>query len=345
MGTSTDKRDISIDIVKFFAMIGVLIIHSCSFDVPIASKDWCFSLFYRSAAAGSVPLFLMSSGALMLDSEREVPLKKLYFKNMLRLFVAMMVWGVAYKVYHLYDENLMSQANLLKSVKEVFFFNQEFHFYYIHMMFIVYMFLPVTRTFVKSASRKTLIYFLILWFGFGIMYPSVTGTPLLNMYSGMVTQYGINMTYASIGYGVLGYYLKKYPLKKISALTLVAAGFGTVFATTYIKSVQYGILYERSFEGTCIYVCILAIGVFSLFYGSALKFRWAKAVVVWGSKASFGIYLVHMLVMHLSKDAGLSVNMSSYIISIPVFAFIILAISAALYFILSLIPVVKKWLV
>ena len=339
------NRDISIDIIKFLAMIGVVMIHSCSFDVPIASPDWCFSLFYRSLTAASVPLFLMASGAVMLNSEKEVPLKKLYFKNMLRLFIAMMVWGVAYKIYHLYDENLMSSQNMIKAVKEVFFFNQEFHFYYIHMMFIVYMFLPVTRSFVNSASKNTVAYFLVLWFLFGCVYPSMMGTPLLNSYSGMVTQYGINMTYASIGYGVLGYYLRKYPLNKLTSLVLILAGISAIFATTYINSVKYGVLYERSFEGVNIYVCTLAIGVFSLFAGADLKKRPARAVVVWGSKASFGIYLVHMLVMHLSKDAGLSVGMASYIISVPLFAFTILAISALVYFILSIIPVLKKWIV
>lgn len=345
MNFSDSKRNVSIDLIKVFAIIGVVIIHTCTFDTPIASADWNFALFWRSISGASVPLFLMSSGAIMLEQSKDISFKKLYKKNILRIILSMFVWAAIYKIYHLNDAENLSFHTALDSFYEIIFFNHEFHFYYMHMIIIVYMFLPVTRTLVKHSGQKQLLYILFLWFAFAIIYPTIKRFYPFSFFEGMTTMWGINLTYASIGFGILGYYLKKYPLTKLYSLILAFSGFGLVFGLTFFKSFTSGILYEHFLAGNGLPVCIMAAGIFSFLVSVNLESTGICFVLTSLSKSSFCIYLVHMLVMYILKSNGINTSFAPKIISIPSVAVLNIAISYAVYFVLSKIPIVKNWLI
>ncbi|MBQ6894485.1 MAG: acyltransferase family protein [Clostridia bacterium] len=339
------KRDISIDLIKSIAIVFVVIIHSCTFSSPVLSLGWMSSLLWRLVSGSAVPLFLMASGAVMLSHERNLSYKKLYFKNILRIIIAMLFWGFAYKLYHLYDAGMVNGENILKALKELVFFNHEFHFYYMHMILIVYIFLPVTRTIAAASSKNGLLYFLILWFAFAIVYPTVWRYYPFNNFGGMTTMYGINLTYASIGYGVLGYYLRKYPVKRMYSAVLFASGFVLSFGLTCFKSAEADVLYEHFLAGNGVPVCLMAAGLFSFIASVEFKETPASKAISYISKSSFCIYLVHMLVMYVLKNNAVDTSFAPKIVSIPVYAFVILMISIAIYFVLSKIPLIKKWLI
>ena len=345
MQVNSLKRNISIDLVKAVAIVFVVAIHSCTFSFPVASKNWIISLFYRCLTGGAVPLFLMASGAVMLNPEKELSLKKLYFKNILRIVLAMLFWGFAYKLWHLYEMSAINPENILISLKELLYFNQEFHFYYMHMILIVYAFLPITKIIVNNSEKTGLLYFIVLWFALAIVYPTVWRYSPFNNFGGMTTMYGINLTYASIGYGVLGYYLLKYPFSKIMSIILFAIGFALTFGLTYYKSAGSDVLYEHFLAGNGVSVCLMACGLFSFFQRVNIKNKICVKSVSYISKASFCVYLVHMLVMYILKLNGINTALFSLVFSIPAYAFVILIISIIIYFVLSKIPFVKKWLI
>jgi len=339
------KRDISIDLVKLIAIIGVVIIHSCDFSLPVASIDWNLSLFWRTLSGASVPLFLMASGAVMLDCNKKITLKKLYLKNILRILVSMFFWGVLYKIFHLSQSNGLTLSTAINGVKEVLFFNQEFHFYYMHMILVVYAFLPITRLIVAHADQKTLRYLILLWFLFAIIYPTLKQFYPVNLFGGMTTMWSINLTYASIGYGILGYYLKKYPLSITKSIICFLSGVISMYTLTLFKSVCQGVLYEHFLSGNTFCAAFLAAGIFGFSRCIDISSINLKSFISWISKASFCVYLVHMFVMYFFKDNGFTVSFGSYIISIPVYAFLIIAVCLVIYYILSKIPLVRKWLV
>lgn len=345
MQTNSLKRNISIDLVKAVAIFFVVIIHSCNFSFPVASQNWMISLFYRSLTGGAVPLFLMASGAVMLNPEKEISLKKLYLKNILRIVLAMLFWGFAYKIWHLYEASAINSENILISLKELLYFNQEFHFYYMHIILIVYVFVPITKIIVKNSEKKQLEYLIILWTSFAIVYPTVWRYSPFTYFGGMTTMYGINLTYSAIGYGILGYYLLKYPFSKIASLVLFVSGFALIFGLTYYKSAGADVLYEHFLAGNGVPVCLMAVGLYSFFQRVNIRNKTCVILVSFCSKASFCIYLVHMLVMYILKLNGVNTDLAPLVITIPAYAFFIVLISAIIYFILSKIPVVKKWLI
>lgn len=341
------KRDYSIDLLKSIAIIGVIVIHTCSYNYEIASLNWTSSVFWGSVVRASVPIFFMCSGALFLSPDQPFSIKKLFSKSLPRIIVAMLVWALFYKVFHLAVGGSLTLAHLIQELKEVLLFNQEFHLYYLQILVLVYLFLPISRVLTQNSSKKELQYLLLLWFAFGIIYPTVISFWPFNLLSGIAIQYKINMTFAAIGYGILGFYLKQYPLNNRKWYWILSlGGFLFIFLGTYYMSAKNGLFYTGFLEGMSLGVALLAAGIFGL--GSSvttLDNELFRKSIVFISKASFCIFLSHVFFIYLLPHTGLSTSILPTIISIPLITLLIFTCSLLLYPILACIPVVNKWLI
>jgi surface polysaccharide O-acyltransferase-like enzyme len=181
------SRKLDIDLLKTLAIFGVIVIHTFTAGgYALGTASWYEAVFWGVLVRGSVPIFFMCSGALLLDPEKKLPLRRLYLHNILKIVLAMLVWGMLYKVYHGMAHQTLSFAYLWQSLKEVLLFNQEFHLYYLQITLLVYAFLPLTRQLCRSSERQ-LAYALLLWFLFGIVWPTalsfwpftlIEGTPV-----------------------------------------------------------------------------------------------------------------------------------------------------------------------
>ena len=341
------KRNITVDIIKTIAIFGVVMIHTVAgvlTNSSIGGADFNFGLFWGTLVRGSVPLFFMCSGALLLDPGKELTLKKLYLHNIARIVAAMLVWATVYKIYHLYEAGDLGAAAVFDAVKHVLVFDQEFHFYYLHIILVFYVFLPITRFITAKADKKLIEYILAVWFLLGIVYPTLMPYYPLKLFGGITGQWMINLTYASLGYGISGYYLTKYPLKLKTALIMFFAGFLFIFAGTFYMSAKNGALYENFLQGTSIGVAVMSAGIFSL-SGHIKPGKAGEKAAVYISKASFSIYLSHLLVLYILKDHGITADILPAALSVPLLAALITAVCLSLYFILSRIPVLKKWII
>ncbi len=341
------KRNTTIDIIKLIAIFGVAVIHIGSrilTQIPIGSIEWSCGLFWGSLFRASVPLFLMCSGALMLNPNKKLSLKKLYFHNIARILAAMLFWGFMYKVYHLLAGNNFTLNNLIYDVKRLLLFDQEFHFYYIHIILLVYVLLPITRLIAEKADKKLLLYTLFVWFLGGIIYPTAINYYPFNLLSGMTGQWLINMTYASVGYGLVGYYLTVYPLSFKKSLMIFIGGFLIVFLSTFGLSVKAGSLNEMFLQGTSVGVCIMAIGIFSLarYIKPGDKM---KKCISYISDASFCIYLTHMFVLYIMEKFGVTAFILPSAVSIPLLAIATICVCTGVYTVISKIPVINKWII
>lgn len=341
-----EQRDNSIDAVKAFAIIGVICIHVSSggYNTTFASWPWYCTLFYGCVARASVPLFFMCSGALLLDPRRSFSSKKFFSKNFVRIIVAMLVWAITYKAYHIFVGQQYSWQIVLQSLKEVLLFQQEFHLYYLHIILLVYLFLPIIRVFTQNASKKQFAYLLSLWFVFGILYPTVISFWPFSLLSGIPLQYKINMAYASIGYCVLGYFLTNYRnVRRFIFPLLWSIGFLLIFVGTSIISVTQGSLNTSFLEGMSLGVAIMTAGIWGTIRMIELPY-WLKLLSYKISNASFGIYLSHMFYVYFFNHFGFSTAVLP-IISIPTETLLVFICSYITYCILDRIPIVNKYLI
>lgn len=341
-----NKRDPGLDAVRAIAILMVVTIHvtSPALSSEVGTGSWWTALFWGSLVRPAVPLFFMCSGALLLS--RDIPLKRLYGRNFLRIVILMLFWALVAQLYRLLAAGF-SPAGLWEAVKNVLLFRHESHFYFLHLLLLVYAFLPIARVFVRSADRKSMLYALGFWFVTGILLPLLRYFPPFSLMYPLEGWYMLNMAYSSIGYALLGYCLRQYGhrlRRRWYALSLIA-GAVLIFAGTGIMSLRAGSLVEIFLEGWSVCAMLIAFGLFGLMLSVR---NWKTALVRFTgrlSRASLCIYLIHGVFLEVLEKMGLTANSFLPLISVPVIVIIIVALNWLVYEVLCRIPIVNRWLV
>ena len=290
-------RDSSIDLLKAMAVMGVVVIHTTAgrLTTQIGSLPWYAALLGNALCRAAVPVFLMCSGMLFFDPERELTIRRLFTRYIPRILSVLCLWSLIYRLSHTAG-----------------------HLYYLQILLLFYTSVPLVRVFVRHASRKELWYALGFWFLLGILLPTVKRVfPM----GGIPGQWAMNMTYAAIGYGLLGYALKRKPLKY--GVLLFSAGLVLTFGLTVYCSLRKQLLCTTFLEGMSVGPALMAAGITSALSGVSRVPRFFSCV----SEHSLGIFLVH--VFFLGRVDGVLVFVCSYLAAV----------------LLSKIPYAKRWLI
>ncbi len=355
--TETGGRILYPDMLKFFAIVGVLIIHISAVGFGgyrVLSANWYICVLWGSAVRWSVPVFFMCSGIFFLDGERSFPLRRMYTKYILRLAAALIFWACLYELRDLiagYLHNGVWEFSLIKrAVRNLATGSTHFHLYFLYIMILIYALVPLMRVFVLSADKRTTQYFLVVWFALADVLPMLRHFYPFRLLKGIPAQYAVNLTYAMLGYFVLGSYLHRYPPQKRTRRILYALGAAgfvlTVGATAAVSGVRHAaqVLF---LEGTAPNVAFMAAAVFLLTQELAEKVRSQrfKGIISLASKSSFCIYLTHDFFNILLRGQHVDVFMLSPAVSVPMLGAAVFAMSLCVYFVLRRIPGVNRYLI
>ena len=102
----------------------------------------------------AVPCFLMVTGALLLDREREIPLKKLFGKYIARMLIALVVFTAIFTVIR---HDASAGTGLASEFAEGLLFNHCMaYLWYLYMMLAVYLLMPLFKAIVNRATDRQL---------------------------------------------------------------------------------------------------------------------------------------------------------------------------------------------
>lgn len=349
------SRDPAIDLLKSFSMIGVVMIHvaAIAFNAPLGSGDWLSGLFWGGISRGSVPIFFMCSGALLLPPEKQLTVKQLYTRRIPHILVPLFFWAFLYGLgrvlFNWGFQGGFPWDELLAAGGDVLSFHHEYHLYFLHILLLVYAALPVCRLYVRHADKSELRYLLLMWFVLGIAYPTVRPYWPFSLLSGIPGQWRMNMTYAAIGYALLGYALKKYYSRSGGIgkwLGLAGLGFVICFVGTLLRSSRLEQFNQHFLEGMSLGPFFLALGIFGAVI--AWQGNWPQPFlrgVAVCARASFCVYLCHVFFLATFSNLGLDALTFSSIWGIPLVVALILLGSGLTYVVLSKIPWVRDWLI
>lgn len=141
---------------------------------------------------------------------RDITPRRLFTHNLPRILCAMFAWAFLYRLYWLWDGRALTPAAVWDAAKRTLLLQHEFHFYYLHILLLVYAFLPALRVFVRTASRREEEYLLAVWFVTGIFLPLARNFWPFTLVYQVDGWYTMNMSYSAIGYALLGHYLRQY---------------------------------------------------------------------------------------------------------------------------------------
>ncbi|WP_195571334.1 acyltransferase [Paenibacillus sp. 1001270B_150601_E10] len=306
-----NNRIIYIDLLRVLSIVAVVILHITA-DLLTRTNDfnsasWWVNNLLNSIARFAVPVFFMISGAMILRTNI-TSYREFYLKRVLPLVIPLISWSLIYALYNQYFV-LKSNIGVLEFLKG-FGYNLLIDRNYVHLWFLyaiiaIYMTVPLIAKLVRSCEEKDIRYYLILWFTVSIGYRLVTDIvfqlsgnyfymPILNIpfYTGY------------LGYFVLGYYLYNYEISLKARNLCFNLGIISLFITpiaTYFVSLQDGVLDEMFYGNYSITTFFMAIGMFLYFKDKEPTFQTVinykvKKMIGSVSKASFSIYLIHLLV-------------------------------------------------
>lgn len=351
METGKQKgRYLPYDILRIAACFSVIMLHSSSqfwYDIPVNQTSWLVANSYDASFRFGVPIFVMISGALFLTPEKEISVKRLYTHNIIRLAVAYGFWSC---VYGLWDARFFvpSEAGWKSYLLEML--GGSYHLWFVPMMIGIYMLLPVLKSWVQHASRKNIEYFLLLFLIFQIG----KETLLVFIQSGSIRQavgmLSVEMACGYVGYFVLGYYMASIRIpRKLHRWVYVAGATGLVLAVLCgnLQSLRAGEPKAGAYDSFSLFTFAVVAAIFLLgvegLSKSTYSGKWSK-VIQELSASTFGIYLMHILVLDWLKGKGIHSMTVNNIAGIPILALVCFVISCCITALLRRIPVAGKYI-
>lgn len=337
------KRDI--DLVKSLAIFGVIVIHMfAGYVFPTGSGAWHQSLFWGTIVRGSVPMFLMCTGALLLDPEKVISGRKLFGKHLLKTVLVMVIWAGAYQVQDMILTGEFGFARIWDGIKRIIVYQHPYHFYYLYILILFYFCLPVIKTYVAAANKRMLEYTFCIWIVVGLIFPFMDMFYPFSLVQGYPRLWALNGCYACLGYPILGYYLRKYPLGKRLSAALLLLGFAATYGGTWLVTTVNGTDFFLFLDGTFPGVAMMAAGIFCLCGKAKLPAPMEK-VTEFLSGSTLCVFLVHVMFIDFLTRHNIVVTLMPPFLSIPLLSLLVLTMSLVVYIILKQIPVLKKWLI
>lgn len=332
---SLKDREYWIDAVRSFACLCVLTTHA---PIPSTTGGRIFvPVFNFLAVGGASILFFMISGALVLY-------KRQYFhifikKRISRIFLPMVIWSVISLIVRCLVHR-MEWGNLPKKVLLIPFQPQVSTYWFIYVIFGIYLLTPVLSTWLANTDKKEVKAMLYIW-GCTLLLPFFPKKymPFILTFDHSYLYY----FYGYLGFALLGYYLRRYVDFHHVSWRLIAAPFCIFFCVmaiypTYL--VPHAVLQNR----LALPAALMAICYFLILKHLSLSATMKKVVYEF-ARHSFGIYLVHSLVMRQFLWPIFRPFQINHLIAIPLLTILTAIISYLLVWTIGKIVPYSKYIV
>lgn len=314
-----------LDNLRIVTALAVVFIHIESESLLNRSElftlPWYVLNFYSSVVRWVVPVFVMISGSLFL--KRDISIRKIYTKYIPRLAVSFIVWSVIYAMYFIEGD---------KATVAFYILTGHYHLWYCVLAIGLYAFTPFLREIVKS--EKLTKYYLILSAVLAFVLPDIIS--VLNhfpiRYSKIVSPailYHLQIIHPEVvgAYGfyyVMGYYLCEKRLDSVVRKILYVLGWAGV-AATFLFTVTVSKMEMNLTTDYYTYESLrTALSAVAVFVFAKQHFTKGNRVTILIGKATFSIYLMHLLVLGIIEN-NFTFNMSQ-IIYPPVMSVIVFLI-------------------
>lgn len=259
--------------------------------------------FLMSLTAWAVPVFVMITGCLLLNPEKELPLEKLK-KYIGRILLILVTLGFGFCLIESFltyrDKGLWfvikdAVVNLARGRSWA-------HMWYLYMLIGLYVLTPVLRAFVKEASGETAGFVMAALFLCTIVCPTINRVVQVDF-----TNFYLP-SYPYVFYYLFGYYVTKL---RIPVKYGYMAG-GIAFAACLSVSALDVQAKHWMFDYDNVFLALLAMSIFYVAYSkkeNGFRNEVSGKMINYVSNASFCIYLIHPLFLNiLNKGLGVMVT-------------------------------------
>ena len=346
---SSNRINLPDDLIRTLAIFLVILLHASNATLQLSSIStsyWWTAAVYKSLAISCVPLFVMLSGALLLQPAKVgEPIRVFLKKRLSRLGLAFVFWSAIYTVWGFYIYHVpVTLSNIYQSIVKDLFTGAWYQFWFIYLIVGLYLITPILRVLIAYANSKIIQYLILIWF------LGVAIVPLAKLASGYDLNPLVFVISGWVGYFVLGVYLQTIKLRNSILYTLLTISFiGTLVGVWLVQYPLSG-LNQNFFDYLSINVIIGSAALFLIL----IKFRadWPGSNHKTGrliraiSTNTLPIFLFHVIILE-SFERGffgftLSVTTLNPVIEIPLIAVLTLFITLGLVLLMRKVPILEK---
>ena len=327
------KREIWVDWMRVAACFMVILVHSTEpfylggdGSLILNQADAFWSSFFDSFVRSCVPLFVVASSYLQFPLHYSAG--EFFRRRTVRVLIPFVVWLLVYAF--VWGEPASNLKNLLLN------FNYSAgHLWFVYMLIGVYLLMPLLSPWAEKVGKKELQVYLGIWL-FTTFIPLIrdwvsseplafaygpTGIPRQALYPlwGEASWNGYGLFYymsGFIGYLLLGLYFRRFVGVLSWGKTLAVAvpawlggfviTFGGFLRRVYETSggnfpaegiINDAVYWETTWCNDTIGVVLMTVGWILLFRKIRNEGCFYKKVLLPVSKASYGVYLSHLLVL------------------------------------------------
>jgi len=334
--TVHSERTAWIDLLRLFSVFAVVGLHAA---VPvvlgfgrISKIDWWSGNIIDSSVRWSVPVFVMITGALLLNYKRYESFSAFYRKKILRILLPLLFWSVVYSAMTCLLDFRAHNVVSIKNVIGNFIIGRPYpHLWYLFMLIGLYALTPLLRWLLRILTELQTTVFTMILVAAGMLFAMF---PQTNYETGNCF---FLWSVQFLGYFVLGgVAFKKRLWEKINknilicfyciSVAVTATGCWYLSTTAYLNA---GLMF---YNYTSPSVVVMTVAVFSL---AAKAERWLSKITV--SKevvnTTLGIYLIHPLILFVLFYFKIGSNFTSLLtIFITGIISFILSLAATLLF-------------
>lgn len=330
---SQNKREVWIDWMRTAACLMVILVHSTepfylggNGSLILNQADAFWASFFDSFVRACVPLFIVASSYLQFPLHYSTG--EFVRRRAVRILIPFLIWSLVYAF--VWGEPVSNLKSLMLN------FNYSAgHLWFVYMLVGVYMLMPLLSPWAEKVGRNELLIYIGIW-AFSTFIPLIrdwvssepmtfvygpTGIPRQALYPlwGEASWNGYGLFYylsGFVGYLLLGLYFRKFvpelSWKKTIAVSLpcwltgFAITFGGFLRRVYETSggsfpaegvINDAVYWETTWCNDTVGVALMTVAWILLFRKFKGEGAFYRKVLLPVSKASYGMYLSHLLIL------------------------------------------------
>lgn len=330
---SQNKREVWIDWMRTAACLMAILVHSTepfylggNGSLILNQADAFWASFFDSFVRACVPLFIVASSYLQFPLHYSTG--EFVRRRTVRILIPFLIWSLVYAF--VWGEPVSNLKSLMLN------FNYSAgHLWFVYMLVGVYMLMPLLSPWAEKVGRNELLIYIGIW-AFSTFIPLIrdwvssepmtfvygpTGIPRQALYPlwGEASWNGYGLFYylsGFVGYLLLGLYFRKFvpelSWKKTIAVSLpcwltgFAITFGGFLRRVYETSggsfpaegvINDAVYWETTWCNDTVGVALMTVAWILLFRKFKGEGAFYRKVLLPVSKASYGMYLSHLLIL------------------------------------------------
>jgi len=334
-----NTRSLSLDYIRILAILFVIMIHTTSdfIEFDTSSSSYLWGNIFDSMSRAGVPLFVMVSGALMLDEGKNITIKKIFSKYILNILFLFIIWSCFYAFVHsaknIFEGKTVKISRIIEQVV-----SGEFHMWYLIMIIELYIIVPILKLFVKKDKAIYIKYLItISLFSFlPVLFSSLSEScGVFEALSRQIRRFEYEFLGVFPTYFITGWYIKNIGIKHTKIVYLMSV-FSLIII---ILLVQLTGKSGGAYSNSNILVYLYSLGIFT-FINRVCENKSGTEITKNLSNLTFGIYIIHVFVLNVINILYKPVDITP--LSIFVKFSLTSVISFIVTYIISKIPGLRK---